>query len=159
MSVESETKSVVSVAEMARMCGLSRSRFYQLMGTAFPWPLYYIETQRPFYMEEQQAVCLEVRRRNCGIDGKPVMFYAKRSPVISSAKTRGVKRPASKTNEYADLIAGLKALGLADVTTAQVESAVKAKFPRWDKGMDQGEVLRVVFVHLKRQSSGDNVGR
>ena len=33
---ESQTKAVVSVAEMARMVGLSRARFYQLVGTTFP---------------------------------------------------------------------------------------------------------------------------
>ena len=27
-----ETKAAVTVAEMARMCGLSRARFYQLIG-------------------------------------------------------------------------------------------------------------------------------
>lgn len=158
MSVEIETKSVVTVAEMARMCGLSRSRFYQLLGLTFPWPVYDLQTQRPFYLEEQQVVCLEVRRRNCGIDGKPVMFYARRLPTTSATKPRWVKRPVSKSNEYADLIAGLKSLGLTDVTAAQVEAAVKAKFPQGSKQVAQAEVLRAVFVHLKRQISGDSVG-
>ena len=36
MSVE--IKAAVSVAEMARMVGLSRARFYQLVGSAFPHP-------------------------------------------------------------------------------------------------------------------------
>ena len=35
MSAQVQTKAAVSVAEMARMCGLSRSRFYALIGTAF----------------------------------------------------------------------------------------------------------------------------
>ena len=35
-----EVKSAVTVSEMARMVGLSRARFYQLIGTAFPYPLY-----------------------------------------------------------------------------------------------------------------------
>jgi hypothetical protein len=69
------TKAVVSISEMARMVGLSRSRFHQLIGTTFPWPLYAVSTKRPFYDEELQKLCLEVRRRNCGIDGKPVLFY------------------------------------------------------------------------------------
>ena len=32
------TKAAVSVAEMAQMVGLSRARFYQLVGTTFPSP-------------------------------------------------------------------------------------------------------------------------
>ena len=79
MSVQKETKAAVTVAEMARMCGLSRSRFYQLIGTAFPRPERQPQTGRPIYTEELQQVCLEVRRRNWGIDGKAVLFYARRS--------------------------------------------------------------------------------
>src|SRR3954452_20763250 len=78
MSEQKETKAAVTVAEMARMCGLSRSRFYQLIGTAFPEPERYPETGRPVYTEAQQEVCLEVRRRNLGIAGNPVLFYARR---------------------------------------------------------------------------------
>ena len=70
-----QCKSVVSVAEMARMVGLSRGRFYQLVGTAFPWPVYDIKTRRPYYDAEGQSRCLDVRKRNCGIDGRPVLFY------------------------------------------------------------------------------------
>ena len=55
MSVPKETKFVVTVAEMARMVGLSRSRFYQLIGTAFPQPERQEGTGRPIYTEEQQA--------------------------------------------------------------------------------------------------------
>ena len=65
-----ETKAAVTVAEMGRMCGLSRARFYQLIGATFPMPVYDVATRRPFYDEEAQKVCLEVRRRNCGIDGR-----------------------------------------------------------------------------------------
>ena len=75
---EQQPKAVVSVAEMSRMVGLSRARFYQLIGTTFPPPLYTEATRRPFYDEALQSVCLEVRRRNCGVDGKPVLFYARR---------------------------------------------------------------------------------
>ena len=36
MSVE--VKPAVTVSEMARMCGLSRARFYQFIGTSLPIP-------------------------------------------------------------------------------------------------------------------------
>src|SRR5271168_1951388 len=78
MSVQNTTKAAVTVAEMARMVGLSRSRFYQLIGSAFPQPERQPGTGRPIYTAALQEVCLEVRRRNCGIDGKPVLFYARR---------------------------------------------------------------------------------
>src|SRR5690242_18870981 len=89
---EVQTKAIVTVAEMARMVGLGRARFYQLQGTAFPWPVYDIRTKRPIYLEEQQRVCLEVRRRNCGVDGRPILFYARRP----SSDPSPAKRPVPK---------------------------------------------------------------
>ena len=52
---ENQTKAAVSVAEMATMVGLCRARFYQLVGTTFPWPQYDVATRRPFYNEELQS--------------------------------------------------------------------------------------------------------
>src|SRR5271166_3448958 len=79
MIVEIQTKAAVSVAEMAKMVRLSRARFYQLQQVGvFPSPVYDVSTRRPIYVQELQEVCLEVRRRNCGINGKPVLFYAHR---------------------------------------------------------------------------------
>src|SRR6478735_6384949 len=123
MTVQIPTKSAVSVAEMAKMCGLSRARFYQLIHQHIMIePLYDVATRRPFYDEEMQKMCLEVRRRNCGINGKPVLFYAPRHPLGQQPKP--IKRPtatAKLKNQYADLIDGVRALGLETVTAAQVE--------------------------------------
>jgi len=151
-----QTKSVVSVAEMARMVGLSRQRFYQLMGRTFPFPLYYVATRRPFYPEEMQEVCLEVRKRNCGINGKPVLFYSGHRPSVVKPKGRN-RRPA-KRQQYAGVVEGLSALGLP-VKHEQVASSVKQLFPNGIDGKDEGEVLRDVFLYLKRQNSGDKVQR
>jgi hypothetical protein len=159
MSTQKETKAAVTVAEMARMCGLSRSRFYQLIGTAFPQPERHPETGRPIYTEELQQVCLEVRRRNCGIDGKPILFYARRSGT-APARTKPAKpklEPQGK--EVPALVEGLNALGLTTATAAQVQRVTEELYPQGTAGIDQGEVLRAVFLHLKRQNSADNVRR
>jgi len=158
MSVEVRTKAVVSVAEMARMCGLSRARFYQLVQTGvFPPPLYSIETRRPLFTEEMQEVCLEVRRRNCGINGRPVMFYARR--FGSSAIPKPKRTPTAKPQQHTELIDGLKALGLVTVTAAQVEAALSKCFSSGTGSLDEATVLRTVFLHLKRRDSDDNLGR
>jgi hypothetical protein len=148
------TKAVVSISEMARMVGLSRSRFHQLIGTTFPWPLYDVSTRRPFYDEMLQHSCLEARRRNCGIDGKPVLFYSRRT-INFVRQPNKIKPP--KHNQHTDLLDGLKGLGLVNVTAAQVDEAVKKLFPHWEEGSDQSGVLRVVFLHLKRQNTKDKV--
>ena len=145
---------VVSVAEMARQCGLSRARFYQLIGTTFPWPVYDLKTRRPYYTEELQQVCLEVRRRNCGVDGRPVLFYARRTTSTPAAPRRTKrKRVAPANDRYADLIDGLRSLGLVAVTPAQAETAIKELYPSGTDGIAPGEVLRAVFLSLKAQGS------
>jgi hypothetical protein len=157
MNVPIETKTVVTVSEMARMCGLSRSRFYQLIGSAFPSPLV-DKKKRPFYSEELQAVCLEVRRRNCGIDGKPILFYARRIGT-APAKPRKVKAPTTANPQHADLLEGVRALGIASVTAADIAKALKEIFPSGVENEDDGEILRAVFLHLKRKNRADKVGR
>ena len=148
------TKAVVSKSEMARMVGLSPARFAQLVGTTFPWPLYDVKTRRPFYTEELQEVCLSVRKRNCGVDGKPVLFYARRPvPVRPPNKCKPPK------HDYTDLLDGLKGLGLLNVTVAQVDEAVRKLFPLWEPGSDQSGVLRAIFLHLRRQNSAGNVAK
>ena len=88
-------KAAMTISEMARMVGLSRARFYQLIGTAFPWPVYSLSTRRPFFNQDQQNICLEVRRRNCGVDGRPVLFYAKQHSLTSrpTPKRKPVAKP------------------------------------------------------------------
>jgi len=142
------------------MVGLSSARFYQLKAAGvFPQPEYNASTGRPYYTEEQQHACLEVRRRNCGINGVPVLFYARRSggtPPVGKQR-----RPKPKTQEIKnpDVLAAVSSLGLTTATGTQVDPAVKKLFPQKMPGDDQGEVIRAVFLHLKRQDKADNVGR
>lgn len=149
-----QTKTVVSIADMARMVGLSRGRFYQLIGNTFPHPVYDVATKRPFYTEELQQVCLEVRRRNCGIDGKPVLFYARRTITATKQASRQLAKAKPKHDDHADLCEGLKYLGLLTVTSADVELAIKTLYPSGIGQIDQGEVLRALFLHLRAQGSG-----
>ena len=153
------SKTIVSVAEMARMVGLSRARFYQLVAEGiFPSPVYDVHTRRPFFSEEMQAVCMEVRKRNCGVNGKPILFYSARHPLGSQPKpVKKTKAEPKQKGQYADLLDGLRSLGL-DVTAAQVEPVVKELFPQGIQKLDCGEVIRGVFLRMKRRDSTDKVG-
>ena len=157
MSVQVQTKAVVSVAEMARMCGLSRARFYQLVNEGvFPPPLYRIETRRPFFTQEMQETCLEVRRRNCGINGRPVLFYARRlgSPIVQSEDDTAKEFAQARRTDRGP--AGARA---DDRDDRPDRGGDPTDFPNGKSGVDDETVLRTVFLHLKRQDSGDNVGR
>ncbi len=150
-------KHAVTVAEMSRMIGLSRSRFYQLIGKAFPEPCR-DEAGKPFYNEEQQRTIIEVRRRNCGIDGKPVLFYAPRGTVPASTPRRPSKQKQS-SDQHAEIIEGVKALGMTTITAAQVDTAIKESFPEGIGGVDLGEIIRQVFLYQRRQNKSDKPGR
>lgn len=156
MSDDFSTKSAVSVTEMAAMVGLSRARFYQLVkkGT-FPPPDYEGDDGRPFFSEDKQRQCLEVRRRNCGIDGKAILFYSRRRDAGVTRKKIERSKP---TNQHAELIDGLKSLGLI-ATAAQVDAVVKELYPNGTAGTGQGEVIRAVFLRIRRQNSGGSEGR
>jgi hypothetical protein len=135
-------KAVVSISEMARMVGLSRARFYQLIGTAVPWPIYDVAT----------------RRRNVGIDGKAILFYARRTGGAPMPMPKPKKAKPPKDDRHDELLDGLRSLGLTTATTAQVAEAVKELYPHGVDGTNHGEVLRTVFLHLRRRNSSDNVG-
>jgi hypothetical protein len=157
---EIQTKAVVSVSEMARMCRLSRARFYQLQKAGvFPPPVYSVSTRRPIYVEELQNLCLEVRRRNCGINDKPVLFYSCRLGTAPNRPKAPKPKLEPKGNDVSALVDGLNSLGLTTATAAQIQKVTEQLFPKGTAAMDQGEVLRAVFLHLKRQNSADNVGR
>ena len=147
-------KAAVSVSEMSRMVGLSRARFYQLLGEGvFPKPSQDPSTCRPFYDEEAQKSCLEVRRRNMGINGKVVIFYSGRHPL--SRQSKKPAKPVAKpkpSNEFAEVIDSLACLGVS-ATAQQVESAVTECYPNGIQNLDSGEVVRTVFLNLKRQES------
>ena len=66
---------------------------------------------------------------------------------------------AAGNDKHADLIDGLKALGAVNVTTAQVAEAIKNLYPSGVPETANGEVLRAVFLHLRRKNTEDNVGK
>lgn len=144
-------KAAVSVSEMARMLSMSRARFYQLMNEGvFPKPQYEPSTNRPFFDEVAQQTCLDVRRRNCGVNGRPVMFYPARS-TAPLPKRPAKSKPLSKpTSQHDELIDSLAALGLV-VTSQQVEAAIQECYPSGVADTCQGGVVRTLFLYLKRQ--------
>src|SRR5262249_43591888 len=67
-----ESRAGVSISEMARLVGLSRQRFHQLVQAGvFPQPQRDEASGRSYYDEPTQQQCLDVRRRNCGIGARP----------------------------------------------------------------------------------------
>ena len=163
------SKDIVTVSEMARMLGLSRARFYQLLKDGiFPRPSRNTKTKRPFLTREQQQICLGVRRTHCGVNGKSVLLYASTQTDISAVlrKTATKKKQQVRTRQakrqdplFTELRRGLLQLGLAEITDAQVQSALVVTHPDGHTNTDTSTLLMDVFGHLSCQNSQDNVAR
>ncbi len=164
------TKRSVSVSEMARMLGLSRARFYQLMSEGvFPQPERNPQTNRPYFDQEQQKLCLLVRQTNQGANGRTVLFYgrrldrssmpqrppARRYPSTRARKKQAARRQADHTID--ELRHGLKQLGLTEITAAQIRQALSEAYPDGHQQVGTAELLSSVFRHLKCQNPPDNV--
>lgn len=143
MSVQKE---VVSVVEMAEMVGLSRSRFYDLIDEGiFPPPLHDEATGRPFYSRRLQQKCLDVRQHNVGINGKPVMFYAKRTTAPRSSRT-------ATNNSDADPANGQKLAKLNRVLK-RMNSAM-TQLAQHGKANVDGKALRELYRKIHRHEFG-----
>ena len=129
------------------MVGLSRSRFYQLLGTAFPFPIYDVTTKRPFYPPELQEQCLDVRRRNLGINGRAIMFHRRGREVALPSPKKRSRSKVPDDSRCREMVAGLRSLGLAGVSSQQVQAAMK------ELGVsgNGSETLKAVFLHIKQR--------
>ena len=147
IDLPSPTKSVINVSEMAELCQLSRSRFYDLIEAGvFPKPAQHPSSMRPMYDRGLQEKCLEIRQTGIGANGLPILFNRK---TRKGGETKRRKKPAIKPGHcHADLLDALKGLGLV-VTPQMVADALGKVFPAGHAGLDQADVVRKVFLHLQ----------
>ena len=144
---DTSRKAFISALEMAEMLDLSKSRFFALVKAgSFPRAVQIESCKRPVYDLESQQKCLDIRRTGVGANGAPVLFNRKRKAV--SPKPRRGREPVS--NEHADLIEALKGLGLAANSEA-VGRALAELYPTGWTDIDQGEVVRQVFLFLQKR--------
>ena len=144
-------KAAVSVTDMAKAVGLSRSRFYDYVRRGvFPTPLYSLTTKRPYYNEEMQDQILTTRQRGVTTAGEYVLFYERRTTAPTPALL--ARRPSRPS--HAHLLDELRSLGLVNVTATQVEAAVATLYSSGVSGVDEATVLRAVYRHLRRQNAG-----
>jgi hypothetical protein len=140
-------KGFLTVSEMCELCQLSRSRWYDLVAAGvFPKPVRHPSSKRPMYDPSLQEMCLEIRKTGIGANGLPVLFNRKPK---RSGPAKVQRQPAVESQpDHADLLVALKELGLS--TTAQaVNDAVAALYPTGIAGLDQGDLIRKVFLHLQ----------
>jgi len=139
-------KAAVSVSDMAALCQLSRSRFHSLVrDCVFPKPRQDGE-RRPYYPHDLIQKCLDIRRTGIGANGQVVLFNRRAAPPVPPANR--AKPPAPATASHPELVESLRSLGLA-VTVEVVGAAVEALFAGGTGGVEHGELVRRVFLHLQ----------
>ena len=138
-SEDHDVGAICSVTEMAAKLGLSRARFYQLVGMAvFPPPVR-SGARRPFYPADLQEKCLQIRKTGVAFNGLPVLFNRRRKN----------SRPRStQGGPYDGLAAALKNIGLK-VNANAIKHAVRGLYPAGPVD-DQGKVLRDLCQHFTK---------
>ena len=149
---------IVSINQMCSLMSISRSRYYQILSEGLIHPPVYSDSNRPYFTRELALQNLAVKRNNIGVNKKICIFY-NCAPAISSAKNKTIKKENKKktTDNHTDIIEGLSCLGLDEIKSSQVESALKKLFPNGTENVEDGEILRQVFCLIKEQNTTDNV--
>ena len=151
---------ILSITQMAKLLNLSRSRFYTLMSEdIFLPPIYSPENKRPYFTAEIARKNLQVKKNNVGVNGKICLFYSSRNDSSLPVHKKKLGKNNLQNNLTQTLREGLCALGLNNISYDQIESALKTSFPQGVAGIEEGEILRQVFLSIKRQNSTDNQER
>ena len=143
------TKVAITVSEMADLCRISRSRFYELMKAGvFPKPVQHPSSMRPLYDLDLIAKCLEIRATGQGLTG-PVLFNRKpKNTGQPKPKPQRLVKTQSVDPAIEAIVDAVKALGLTTMPQA-VCDAVATLYPSGISGVEQGEVIRKAFLFLQ----------
>lgn len=141
----SNLKPIVSINEICRMLQLSRSRYYQLIESGFlPKPFIDVRSKRPYYDQELQQKCLDIRESGIGANKAILLFYSPRKKDESKAsKKRKLKDSASQ--EFAET---LNSMGL-DCSEKEAAAALTELYPNGTKDVETGLIIRELYRHLK----------
>ena len=164
MNNHSHIPAVLNISQMARLLNLSRSRFYQLLNENILLPpIYSLDTKRPFYTAEMAQRNIEAKRNNVGVNGKVILFYNTQADFVQNRIRQRRRKTKAETQpdnaNYAELIEGLESLGMEEISSSQIQSALARCFPNGTDNIGFDEILTAVFRHLKCRNTTDKVRR
>lgn len=143
-----QPKAAITVSRMCSLLSMSRSQFYwHVKRGTFHAPLR-LSNGRPYFNASQVEDNLKAREMGIGVNGEYVLFYER---TDEAPKPR---EPQPSKADHTELLDGLQSLGLTSVTTKQVAEAVAACYPKGTCNVDENDILRTVFRHLKRAGVG-----
>lgn len=126
-------RAAYSVVEVAKLCRLSRARFYELIDQGvMPPPVHCIKTRRPLYPAEIAARCVEVRETNTGFDGRYVMFYGRRATPLAGGPTTSAaprQRQPCLDPLSREMVESLRAMGVS-CPQEEIVEAIRNRCPQ-----------------------------
>jgi hypothetical protein len=146
----------INVSTMAKHLCLSRSRLYQLIDQGVLLkPVYLLNNKRPVYTREMAVRNIEVKNSNVGINSEIIMFYSART--IPNKPKKAVKKSTVQKvispDKHADMIDALESLGLENITSSQIDSAIHNCFKNGTENISEDDILTEVFRYLKCQNT------
>lgn len=145
---DNQPKAAITVSRQCALLGMSRSQFYwHVKRGTFCAPLR-LTNGRPYFNASQVEDNLKARELGIGVNGEYVLFYERTDDAPKSRETQPPKA------DHTELLDGLQSLGLTSVTAKQVAEAVAACYPKGTCNVDENDILRTVFRHLKRAGVG-----
>ena len=144
----------INISTMAKLLNLSRSRLYQLIDQGVLLkPVYLSSNKRPVYTREMAVRNLEAKHNNVGINGNVIMFYSARTSTTIAKPKKTVKKSTDQkivsSDKHACLIDTLESLGLENITSSKIDSAIQKCFPDGTENVSDDDILTEVFRHLK----------
>lgn len=137
---ETTFQSYISVSQMAEQLKLSRVHFYALLKRGIFPSAIKRNGCRPYFDTELQRTCHEIRAKQIGVDGQPILFYSKTNKTKTESK--------EKTTKYDFLIDALTELGLTGINSDQIKTTIKRLYPSGTAQIAEEELIRTLFIEF-----------
>jgi hypothetical protein len=86
------------------------------------------------------------------------MFYSERIIATKPKKTvrQSTVQKIVSPNKHSDMIDALESLGLENITSSRIDSAINKCFPDGTENISEDDILTEIFRHLKCQNTEHN---
>ena len=159
MTDTSDAPAYMTVSAHIRQLGMSRGRFYQLVGDGFFLPPIFLRSnKRPAYTADIAQKNMLAKTMGIGINGQPRVFNSRRQDneqtnVQARSPRRSNGRQRRSNDQLGHVVASLRSLGIEAASEDQVAWIIADLFPQGTQNCDESEVIRAVFRHLRRSGT------
>ena len=130
----------ITLQELVEILGISKATFYKHQRQGVFPDAKRTAGGRLVFDQELIEQCQQVVRNRVGINGDPVIFQTRKSPVAATNRS-----PSKPTNAHDDRLKALASLGLS-INQEQLEKAMR----EMPADLPEPELIRRLFLTLKK---------